>query len=360
MTPFRSVKRISWVLIAPILLVSGCSLPFLGGSDVDLSKSTALPPLEVPPDLNTPTYDTSLAVPGEEINARAPTAPPLDDPLPVQKSTTPSPRVLPTFSKITQQKSGDVRWLEVEGSPARLWPSIEAFWEQRGVPLGRTDADVGIIETEWVARQEELPGPADETQAKRLQDKFRVRLERENDRVTSVFLTHEGADKTSDEDEAKWRSTGRNLELEAEVLNQLLAFLGGDEDDLLPSTAASQPDTSEAPVRLESFAGAPALIVNGMFSNIWSNTGKALVKTDIEVENADMERGIYFLNAKRGFLGRFFGKGKKLSGQYQLHLLDQGDRTLITAHTTGDGKLDNETAISLLERLQDELKKQKS
>ena len=82
-------------------------------------------------------------------------------------------------------------------------------------------------------------------------------------------------------------------------------------------------------------------------------TEGALNRSGLKVENRDRNRGLYFVRA----VGKGSGQGTDLKpgGKYQLHLLDQGNRTLVTAHSDQDKALEQNSARAVLMRIKEAL-----
>ena len=136
------------LLLGASLSLTGCS--GFGGGKGGYDQSKAGRSLEVPPDLTAPQTDQTYAVPGETARASAATA------ATAQPSVSPQPRaaageiepdVLPQYSEIRVASEGAARWIEVLASAEALWPQLEAFWDDQGVPLERNEPELGVMET---------------------------------------------------------------------------------------------------------------------------------------------------------------------------------------------------------------------
>ncbi|MEN8130312.1 MAG: outer membrane protein assembly factor BamC [Pseudomonadota bacterium] len=354
----------------------GCSN--FGGSDNDYTKSASLPPLEVPPDLTKPDWNTRMSIPGGdsgtvsavETSRRQAQGPETTRP------DTGEIKVLPEVEDIKVRREGNVRWLEVGASTDVLWPRLQAFWKQVDIALEKNSPQVGIMETVWYEQRETLPKGALGRMLGRAynafadtgsRDKYRIRVERVSADITNVYLTQRRAEQVGDisDDEAfvRWKMQPPSPELEAEMLARLMIYLGTDESDAKHQIAAA-PAPIPIAMNLEMVNGEPVLLVADELSQVWRRTGVALDRAGLFVEQQDQSKGIYYITytavegeKTKGFFNRIFsrGKGLEVNELYQVHLRAQDEQILITAHDNGEddapAKLDPEAAEVLLNRL---------
>jgi outer membrane protein assembly factor BamC len=358
------------------ILMAGCSI--FSSSGREYQNSTSLPPLEVPPDLTKPDWNTRMAIPGDSAGRvsaleTSRQKPPVDK---VGSASQPGPTVLPEFDNITVRKEGTVRWLEIRGSTASLWPKLKGFWQQEGIALEKEDPRVGVMETEWYEYRGALPKSLLSGLFARaynalsdtgVRDKYRLRLERASAQVTNVYLTQRRAEQvgdiSADEASVRWESRPSDPELEAEMLARLMIYLGTTKEHAVQQIAATQVRAS-TPMVLRMVEGSPVLYVEDEFARVWRHTGIALDRAGLFVEQQDRAKGIYYFTYTRspkerqkGFFARLFGKNGELEVNevYQLHLQSHGNKTLITAHDNGEDDvpvaLHPDAAEKILKRL---------
>ncbi|MGI9302551.1 MAG: outer membrane protein assembly factor BamC [Gammaproteobacteria bacterium] len=335
------------LLIAVALSVGACSMFGIGGPP-DYRKSGSEPPLEVPPDLTvTESSGGQLVVPGEAVSARQTEQATVPEAAVVQAQ----PGVLRDFADVQLRREGGLRWLEVDAAPEFVWPKLEQYWRERRVTLTRTEPDIGIMETGWIERAESLPqgGIA-------VRDKYRLRLERNKAGNTGIFVRHRGARRTADENGAFWEPQPRDPEAEAELLSRMRAHLGSVPQATQASAAGGeQTDTAPPePPALDTLEGVPVLVVNDAFDNTWKRASSALNEVGLVVRDKNRDKGVFYVNdieAKRGLFSKAFGlnKGK---GEYEIHLLGTGGRTVITAHNGNETAIEEEAANDILSRIQ--------
>ena len=360
-------------LLVPIcvsVMMLGCSI--LDGFDEDYQNSKSLPPLEVPPDLTKPDWNSRMAIPGHSSSKVSAVE---DSSSNVMTTSANGDNVLPELQDITVRREGNVRWLEAIASTELLWPKLHQFWDQQGIELEREDPQVGVMETAWYERKDALPKNAlarlmgrayDLISDTGVRDKYRLRLERVNKEMTNIYLTQQRAEQVGDvsDDEArvKWRSMPANLEIETEMLMRLMVFLGTTKEDAERRLASSPADNLK-PLILRKVDGVPVLFVADEFPRVWQRTGVALDRAGLFVEQQDKVKGIYQVtytghgSDQESIFSRLFGGKKRLelNKAYQVRLRKEGDQILITAHDSAENdeaiELHPDAAEKLLKRL---------
>ena len=300
------------VLAAATVLVGGCS-----GTVEDVfpdrqpsyKSSRSVPPLEVPPDLTSSSMRDTLQIPGVD-----PTYSQYADGE-GSATTQVAPEVLPEVKDARIERSGDQRWLVVAMNPDEIWPRVRDFWTGQGFALASEEPDVGVMETEWAARQEPLPAGAIKRAALRIsealygvafRDRYRTRIERgAQPDATEVYIAHRGAEQVVVGDETHhaqveglgqrvWQPRPNDPGLEAVMLARLMVFLGVDEQRASTIVAeTARPDPRARLVRED--GGAAALALDAGFSQAWRRTGLALDRAGFTVEDRDRSRGLFFL-----------------------------------------------------------------
>lgn len=366
-------------ILAATLWLAGCSM-FSGGYDAEYRDAQGRPPLDVPPDLTTPQWGRSMSVPGEpegrvsavEESQKAGQA--------ADQRYGSGPEVLPEFEDVQVQRDGNTRWLTVQATPTQLWPRLRGFWREQGIPLVKDDPALGLMVSDWYDHRDALPRTGVRGMLSRvtryfadqgIRDKYRLRVERTEggDRASNVYMTVQRAaqtadapagDDTYDESTLTWALMPSDPELDAEMLTKLMVFLGATEEEARLEVA-SAPDQS-INVEIQTLGGRPVMVVDDRFSNVWRLTGVALDRSGLYVEQQDRTTGTFYFTytdegqPKQSFLGRLFsGSGDlEVNKVYELHLRDDGPRTLVTVHNSGedaDTPIDAEDAQRLLNRV---------
>jgi len=391
MTMTRSLYalwRVATLSIAVALTLSGCTKSFdtlLPDRRPDYRQSTVAEPLEIPPDLTASTIDDTLIVP--EINpagsaslsdysqerggsqaARLPTA------------------VLPPQPGIVVQQDGNQRWLVIEAPADQVWSKTREFWTSNGFALKRDDPTIGIMETTWVENRADIPQDGlrgilkqylDVLYSAPTRDKFRTRLERsEDEKNTEVYLTHYGVEEVavggasaSATNTYIWQRRPSNPELEAEMLNRLMVYLGASEKRAEVQQAKASAAPAAPRTRLVEEGGESRLLINEDYSRAWRLVGLALDGSNYAVEEQNRGQGLYVVEYRdpelenqksgdEGWLSKLaFWRSSKpeappVGTRYRVRLAGQGEQTVVVVRDSNDRPDRSAGAKQVMEVLQ--------
>ncbi len=343
-----------------LLLLYGCSvLPklddVLPDARTEYKKSENLPDLEIPPDLTADTINESMAIPGE------------------QDATTLSKfeqqRSMRNFSgsstSMATQDYPNEQWLAVQGTATEIWPKLSEFWSVKGYSLDLDDAELGVLETNWLEHDEG---------GRRVRDKFKIFSEPGGDPgITVLFLSNEREEKIIREDgSAEWLIEDNTVEMEKTIVGELnLHFYGktftaspatggtasGSMTTSSPASSQMKPPRKKAEM-LSAGEGKTYLAVPEEYTRAWRQTEKALQHAGILIEGSDQEKGLYYIlyfedeksEEKKGMLSKlkFWGNKEPQGKEYHISLTGVGDKTeLIVLNPEGDWESD-ETANNIL------------
>ena len=319
----RESARVVCATVAAGLWLAGCSasngesslldrldLPTFG-SDIFMGGDNA--PLEVPPDLDAIDASDSLQIPGGKGRISAAMGAALNS------------RVLPERLDLRLRREGDLVWLAADVSPAALWPAIQEFLRRGGFDVVASNPTHGTIETAWRERRLQVAG---EQGYARLRTRLRIRLEREPNAVTSLFLSSRDAGYVDGE----WRILSPDVGFERRMLLRFRDYLAAGREVASPRMASL--DDIKIALDINNVAGAAVLTVGQRYSKAWRRVGAAIGRAGIEIFGDDRSRGIYLVGyADVSADGRYSIDGVAGRAQpLQLHLLAKGDRTLVTVH----------------------------
>ena len=317
MTNFRSVKII--MLLVSIMSLQSCALVnrFAG---TKYGEAASIGGLEAPPELVTPEWEDSLEIPqtsADRVSALETYGKDIDA------------SVAPDFIDVSVRREGDLRWLEAEIDPVNMWPLLRSFWANQGIPLERDEPMLGVMETDWIedidSESSGLSGGREFT-AKR--SKYRIRIEREPNSITNIFLSERRKELQSvTEQGAVWTTVATDPETEAEILVSLMEHVGRSREDALFEVANTQ--GSRLYIEMQDIDGVPVLIVGDSYSRVWRRTGMALDRANMPVIEQNRSEAYYTFTV--GSL-KLPAEIVLNASRYQLHLLPQGDVTLITVH----------------------------
>jgi outer membrane protein assembly factor BamC len=370
-------KRLA--VLASVLLLGGCSSLgnwLEGKNSVPYKTSSTLPPLEVPPDLTSPSRDNRYLVPES-----APSAATLSGYQAERREAKPQAGgVLPTFERMRVERAGNERWLVVDEPPEKLWPAIKDFWQENGFLIKTEQPDVGVMETEWAEHRARVPEGGirglltrglDQSYSTSERDKFRTRLERAaQGKGTEVYIAHYGMEEvytardsfSGQQTDTRWQPRPSDPELEAEFLGRLMVRLGAREDK---AQEAVKTASAEERARITKGASGELLEVLEPFDRAWRRVGLALDRVGFTVEDRDRQKGVYFVRYadpeadvnKAGFFDRVFGSGRKLTAQqYQIQVSEVGSASRVNV-LGRDGAPDaSKSAQRILALLHEQLK----
>ncbi|MDH5435172.1 MAG: outer membrane protein assembly factor BamC [Gammaproteobacteria bacterium] len=276
------------------------------GRDINYKKSRSAPSLEVPPDLTRTTIDDTMVVPDINVGSSAAYSDYTNERSGTQAQRTQT--VLPVNQRVTIKRDGDKRWLVAVGTPDELWEQVREFWLQMGFLIKMEDPRLGIIETDWAENRADIPeGPIRALIGKALdglytadtRDKFRVRLERGLEAgTTEIYITHRGAEEVETGAEygstTAWQPRPSDPELEAEILNRFVSFMGVEEKRARSIVKNAKTGASRARL-VRNNDGSSQVVLQDDFPRAWRRTGIALDRVGFTVEDRDRSQGLYFV-----------------------------------------------------------------
>lgn len=372
-------NQISLALLTTTLL-AGCGAgKMFESKKVDYKSAGTVPPLEIPPDLSSPTADDGVATASGSdtfsryIRERKGLAGAASDPV-----------ILPKVKDMRIERDGTQRWLVVPGNAQKLWPQIKAFWQENGFIINAEQPEAGIMETDWAENRAKIPqdfirnaigSVFDDVYSTPERDKFRTRLEPGRDAdTTEIYISHRGMYEvyvTEGKDQTRWEPRPADPELEAEMLRKLMVRLGADEP--VAKAAVEAPQKQERAKITKTAEGSNALELDEPFDRAWRRVGLALDRTGFTVEDRDRSKGLYFVRyvdpgvdvkgkeeswvSKLAFWRDKDDKAKiENQSRYRVQVKDNGASSLVQVLTAEGGVDKSETAKKILGILVDQLK----
>lgn len=356
-----------------LLLLAGCSNIGFSNKRIDYKAGAVqAPSLEVPPDLTTPTSDQRYKVPsgGDETVAT------YSD---YSKGSTAAQNrgVLPEAKGVRLERNGTQRWLVVSDKPENVWPIVKAFWQETGLTIKSEDPAAGVIETDWIENRAKIPQDAirnalgkvfDGLYSSGERDQYRTRLERGKDGVsTEIYISHRGKEEVLDADKntSKWQSRANDPEMEAIMLQRLMARFGISEEQAANAVEAGvaaddMQGSAGAANMLTASNGSNIIVVGDTFDKSWRRVGLAIERTGLAIEDKDRIKGIYFLRAtakeESGWADKLlFWKGGKETGKSYRVIVKDGVSSCEVTVTDQNGAGD-ETSKRMLEAIYKNIK----
>ena len=376
-----------FVLLAPVLILGGCSSMnidrMLPDKQVEYKREVVVDKhLEIPPDLTSSRIDT-----------RVPGLSGADGTTYSEYSTSKranqagfnrvKQEVLPTFDDVAVKREGQNRWLVVNADADVVWDRIVDFWQEGGVLLSIQDAQVGLMQTDWLENRADVKndfitdfvrGIFEGAYDAGTRDRYRVRLEEgERPGTTEVYLVHFGMEqdfaknRTGEDDQVFWRIRPRDPGLEAIMLRRIMVFLGYSEEQAKAAVAAAKEVKGVQSRMLKSDAGI-SLSIMEPFSKAWRLVGMAMDRVGFLVEDRNRSEGIYYVRYNDPMSGenseswlsklKFWGKDNKVeeSTLYQVRLEPEASDTRVRIYDAEGHLLDSDTALRILTLIQEQLK----
>ena len=325
-------------LISLGLSLSACSV--LESDKVDYRSTAKAPTLVIPPDLTQLSKDTRYTVIDGGISASGIKT--------GQAASGQTPIATLALGDVRIERAGNQRWLVVNRPADKLWEPVKDFWQENGFLLAMDQSNLGIMETDWAENRAKIPQDMfraalgkmlDSLYSTPERDKFRTRLERDNQGNTEIFISHRGMMEvyTSEKkDQTVWQPRAADPELEAEFLRRLMMKLGASPESV---KMASPENIVKPTAKVFDLNGQPAVSMQEGFDRAWRRVGLSLDRTGFSVEDRDRNKGIYFVRyvaatnvGDTGFFSKIFSSNSKNTAaiKYQIAVRAQGDSTTIT------------------------------
>jgi outer membrane protein assembly factor BamC len=380
------MKR-NFVYFVLFALLAGCSsMPeVLQGEKIKYKGAGQLPPLEIPPDLTSPSRDDRYVVP--DINTQGSATLSTYNAERGGAIRAGSTELLPNVAKVRIERAGTQRWLVVPAAPEKVWPTIKEFWQGLGFVVKTELPEAGVMETDWAENRAKIPDDPirnllgrviDAVYSTGERDKFRTRLERGTDPgTTEIYISHRGMVEvyTSErKDSTVWQPRPADSELEAEFLRRLMVRFGVEDARAKAQLAGNDIRTERAKlVRSGSGGGSDRLELAETFDRAWRRVGLALDRVGFTVEDRDRSKGYYFVRyvdpqidgqknpeKDKGFLSKLaFWKSDNSAikaEQYRVVVTDAKSASEVQVQNK-DGQQDNsDTGRRILSLLHDQLK----
>lgn len=256
--------------------------------------------LELPPDLIAGEVESNFELPstitgdGDPVRGNAP--------------------VLARVESLQLESNGDMYWLSVEQPVDDLYRLVKDFWFQEGFRLAVDEPVLGIMQTEWVYKEEGgehkpdnwFLALFDSDDLSATQDQFRTRIERGSGDRNRIYIAHRGTEfnyvldtgKQSDnpfrDDDANlaWNFRQPEPELEVEMLSRLMLYLGLQQagvDEQIANARLYQP---RAFMELDTDENSPYLLVRNPYQIAWNRILHQLERMNFEIVSKEFKSGL--------------------------------------------------------------------
>jgi len=353
----------------------------LEGKKVDYKSAGSLPSLEVPPDLTTPARDNRYIVP-ETGKSTATLSGYQADREQQAKTGNLAAGVLPDVEKMRIERQGNQRWLVVTDPPEKLWPLVRDFWQENGFLIAVNIPEAGVMETDWAENRAKIPQDwlrntlgklLDSLYSTSERDKFRTRLERNDEGGSEIYISHRGMiEVVQGQVSTVWQPRPPDPELEAEFLRRLMVRLGAQEEKAKQLVATSPQASVRAAVQV-GIGGAETLEVFEPFDRAWRRVGLALDRVGFTVEDRDRQKGQYFVryadtdasdmakkDSDKGILSKlaFWRSDDKAvkAEQYRVHIRQFAGKCVVQVLTKDGAQVNTQTTRRIIALLHEQLK----
>jgi len=332
--------------LVAVLVLGACSSLEIPTKKVDYKSTTKLPPLDIPPDLASPSGDDRFVVPDANPKGTA-TFSDYSKDRKSKPQAGAAVTVLPNVDKVRIDRAGTQRWLVVPGTPDQLWLTIKDFWQESGFIVNVEKPEAGVMETDWAENRAKIPqtgitgviGRAlDSLYATSERDKFRTRIEPGAQAgTTEIYVSHRGMEEvyiSEGQDVLRWQPRKSDPDLEAEMLRKLMVRFGVEDDRARTQLASTRP---ELQAKINRGAEGDRLTLTDPFDRAWRRVGLALDRVGFTVEDRDRSKGLYFVRyidpdadvkttEDKGWLSKlkFWGGSSKIQSKEQYRIFVEG------------------------------------
>ena len=369
-------------------VLTGCSTTtsLLDGQKIDYKTAGQLPTLEIPPDLTTPARDNRYVLPDTGKSTSTLSGYQADREQQAKTGNI-TAGVLPNVDKMRVERAGTQRWLVVAEPPEKLWPLVRDFWQENGFLLAVNLPEAGVMETDWAENRAKIPqdwlrktlgAMIDQIYSTAERDKFRTRLERNDEGGSEIYISHRGMVETDTNCSntgcigTKWQPRVPDPELEAEFLRRIMVRLGSQQEKAQQLVATSAPALARARVQA-GIGGFETLDVFEPFDRAWRRVGLALDRVGFTVEDRDRQKGQYFVryadtdasdmarkDGEKGLLSKLqFWKSDDSTAkaeQYRVHIRQFESKSVVQVLTKDGAQANTQTTRRIVALLYEQLK----
>jgi len=264
--------------IAGAAVLAGCSQP----ERLD-TPETRSERLQLPPDLVSPNDDNAMRIPA------------LSGKKAKQSDNDTSRPVLPGTAGVKVERSGSVRWLQVNAEPQQVLGWVADYVKGMGVKVSRKAPELGLVETGWLYRgapvTHTIYAPeVKDADAAEVADRYVIQLERgDTSGTTNVLVANHRISRGPNGD---WQRAAAEPYMEEEFLRGFMVYLGANEAESLQRMRATAGGGAAAELTtLDS--GATALRLQGGEADAWRRVGQGLERAGFTVVSRDRQQRAY-------------------------------------------------------------------
>ena len=292
--------------------------------------------------------------------------------------------MLPSQANARVERSGNQRWLVVQGEPDAVWNVVKEFWQELGFVISVETPEAGVMETDFAESRAKVDAGTvrnflgkimDSIYSTAERDKFRTRLERGAAAgSTEIYVSHRGMEEVyinEYKNETRWQPRPPDPDLEAEMLRRLMGRFGVQQERAKTEIAQARVQGPVNATLVKGQGGGGMLSVNDQFDRAWRRVGLALDRVGFTVEDRDRSKGLYFVRyvdpdvdnkstPQKGFLSKLnpFNKSDKKPSteQFRIQVKDADAISQVSVLNKDGSEEKSETASRILSLLYEQLK----
>ena len=301
----------------------------IGGNPETYRDARIMPPMEIPPELDSYTIDALYVIPETPLISGVTFA---DD--------IPLPKPIETRRRegVVIQALGDRRWIVIDATPAQVWPLVRDFWSQLNLELDMADPGAGVMETAWL----------ESSNAPELRQKYRVVIEPGlHSSSSEIILRHQQNLRTQPPPlTVEWPEVSDDPDLERQILDAISQYLADRNDIYQASTASLLAGTIEGARKaniVDAAGNPPFLALRIDYDRAWVQVRQALDNAEVEIIDSNREDSVFNVRfagivqqaPEPGFFRRLIGGSNDapelIYQDFTLHLEDAGGSINVTS-----------------------------
>lgn len=347
--------------------IAACSL-LPENKETQLSDKSDVVRLKVPEPLSPPQFLDPYPIPDLPAGMSAET------PSKKIKLLQPKPmEIIWDDQKVQLRKKGARQWIRLNATPGQVWRLMRQYMREASLVVGREDARLGILESEWLSAATKNATLFSDSAAKdpQVYRKLRIRVERGNDADVSllyVSIIEQLAPPLSQNKgmELDWTVTDALLPQVNVTLTRLHRFLLQQDYSKTDITLAGQTISAEPLAEITWLDGHLTLKLRQDFNYGWKRVGDALKNGKYPVKDLNRAKGIYYLDLmdESGDIRPFYKqllksvnlkKEKMGSGRLYLNVRPEKGFTFVTVKSADNVLLSRDVQSALLSSLKEDM-----
>jgi len=185
-----------------------------------------------------------------------------------------------------QRLSGN-QWIFITNSPAEVWPQVREFLGNYNIPVATTDAENGIIDTQWLAFND----------APDMRNRFRLRIETGVQPESSEIhiLQMQAPANAPIGSDAVWPKNSENPAREAWMIDELSNTLASNLERSTSSLLAQTIGGDDKAFIGKSDSNEPILRLKLSFARAWASTMHALDEEGFHTFDNESSLGVFYV-----------------------------------------------------------------